>query len=204
MTMSVIHRHRHEATAPVVEQAGAPAIESHDHDTLFDKALATLRIAFGITFLWAFLDKTFALGFHTGYDQEGNLDRFGDAAWINGGSPTEGFLSFGVPADNPFKEMFNSMAGQAWVDWLFMIGLLGIGVTLLLGVGMRIGTAAGALMYAFMYAAVLPLENNPVVDDHLVGVIVMAVLALGAAGTTWGLGRWWNRTDVVQKYPVLR
>ena len=202
--MSVIHRHRHEATAPVVEQAGAPAIESHDHGTLFDKALATLRIAFGITFLWAFLDKTFALGFHTGYDQEGNLDRFGDAAWINGGSPTEGFLSFGVPADNPFKEMFNSMAGQAWVDWLFMIGLLGIGVTLLLGVGMRIGTAAGALMYAFMYAAVLPLENNPVVDDHLVGVIVMAVLALGAAGTTWGLGRWWNRTDVVQKYPVLR
>ena len=41
-------------------------------------------------------------------------------------------------------------------------------------------------------------------DDHLVGIIVMAVLALGAAGTTWGLGHWWNRTDVVQKYPALR
>ena len=109
-----------------------------------------------------------------------------------------------MPADNPFKEMFNSMAGQAWVDWLFMLGLLGIGVTLLLGIGMRLGTAAGALMYAFMYAAVLPLENNPVVDDHLVGIIVMAVLALGAAGTTWGLGHWWNRTDLVRKYPVLR
>ena len=85
-----------------------------------------------------------------------------------------------------------------------MAGLLGIGVTLLLGVGMRIGAAAGALMYAFMYAASLPLENNPVVDDHLIGVVVMAVLALGAAGTTWGLGRWWNRTGVVQKYPVLK
>ena len=69
---------------------------------------------------------------------------------------------------------------------------------------MRIGTAAGALMYAFMYAASLPLENNPVVDDHLVGVIVMAVLALGAADTTWGLGHWWNRMDVVEKNPVLR
>ena len=97
-----------------------------------------------------------------------------------------------------------ALAGQAWVDWLFMLGLLGIGISLLLGVAMRLGTAAGALMYAFMYAAVLPLENNPVVDDHLVGVIVMAVLALGAAGTTWGLGRWWNRTEVVQNYPVLR
>jgi thiosulfate dehydrogenase [quinone] large subunit len=210
MTMSVIHRHRHEATAPVVEQAGAPAIESHDHGTLFHKALATLRIAFGFTFLWAFLDKTFALGFGTGAQYAEDGSRAGidfmaeDAAWLNGGSPTEGFLSFGVPADNPFKDMFNSMAGQAWVDWLFMIGLLGIGITLLLGVGMRIGTAAGALMYAFMYLAVLPLENNPIVDDHLVGVIVMAVLALGAAGTTWGLGHWWNRMDVVKKYPALR
>ena len=129
-------------------------------------------------------------------------DRFGpDAAWINGGSPTEGFLTFGVPADNPFKGFFNSIAGTAWVDWLFMLGLLGIGVTLLLGVGMRIGTAAGALMYAFMYAASLPLANNPVVDDHLIGVIAMAVLALGAAGTTWGLGHWWNRTDAGTEVP---
>lgn len=195
--MSVIHRQHHISTEGVTTSEEVT-------NTGLARALAVLRIAFGITFLWAFLDKTFALGFHTGYDQEGNLDRFGDAAWINGASPTEGFLSFGVPADNPFKDIFNSMAGQVWVDWLFMIGLLGIGVTLLLGVGMRIATAAGALMYAFMYAAVLPLENNPVVDDHLVGIIVMAVLALGAAGTTWGLGKRWNKTELVERNPVLR
>ena len=193
--MSVIHRHSDETVQ---------ASTHHDHGPWFDRALATLRIAFGITFLWAFLDKAFALGFHTGYDQEGTLDRFGPAAWINGGSPTEGFLAFGVPEDNPFKSIFNGMADSVFVEWLFMLGLLGIGVSLLLGVAMRIGTAAGALMYAFMYAASLPLENNPVVDDHLVGVIVMAVLALGAAGTTWGLGHWWNRMDVVEKNPVLR
>ena len=207
--MSVIHRHRHEAEAhhaPVT----VPNAEDHDRGTWFARALATLRIAFGITFLWAFLDKTFALGFGTGAQFAEDGSRAGvdfmakDAAWLNGGSPTEGFLTFGVPADNPFHGFFTGLAGDAWVDWLFMLGLLGIGVTLLLGVGMRIGTAAGALMYAFMYAAVLPLENNPVVDDHLVGVIVMAVLALGAAGTTWGLGRWWNRTEVVKNYPVLR
>jgi thiosulfate dehydrogenase [quinone] large subunit len=197
MAMTVIHRH-HDETAAVQ----API--DHDHATWFARALATLRIAFGITFLWAFVDKLLALGFHTGYDQAGALDRFGPAAWINGGSPTEGFLSFGVPANNPFHGFFTSLAGHAWVDWLFMAGLLGIGVTLLLGVAMRFGTAAGALMYAFMYSASLPLENNPVVDDHLVGVIVMAVLALGAAGTTWGLGHWWNRTDVVEDHPVLR
>ena len=196
--MTTIHRHPELDYADIVREddvVKSPAAR---------KALAVLRIAFGLTFLWAFFDKLLALGFHTGYDQEGNLDRFGDAAWINGGSPTEGFLTFGVPADNPFKEMFNSMAGQAWVDWLFMLGLLGIGVTLLLGVGMRIGTAAGALMYAFMYLAVLPLENNPIVDDHLIGVISMAVLFFAAAGATWGLGRQWRKTSLVQKYPVLK
>ena len=54
------------------------------------RVLAVLRMAFGLTFLWAFFDKLLALGFHTGYGQDGTLDRFGDAAWINGGSPTEG------------------------------------------------------------------------------------------------------------------
>ena len=175
-----------------------------NHSSMLDKALAILRIAFGITFLWAFLDKLLALGFATGYDQEGNLDRFGDAAWINGGSPTEGFLTFAVPANNPFKDVFTAMAGQGWVDWLFMIGLLGVGITLLTGVAMRIGTAAGALMYALMYAAVLPLENNPVVDVHLIGVISMAVLALAYAGRTWGLGRMWESQEIVKKNPVLR
>ncbi len=178
--------------------------ETAHRDTGFDRALAVLRIAFGITFLWAFLDKLLALGFHTGYNQEGVLDRFGDAAWINGGSPTEGFLTFGVPENNPFKGFFNGLAGYAVVDWLFMLGLLGVGLTLLLGIGMRIGTAAGAVMYAFMYAAVLPLENNPIVDDHLIGVIVMVVLALGAAGMTWGLGRQWQKMALVEKNPILK
>jgi thiosulfate dehydrogenase [quinone] large subunit len=196
--MAVIHRHHH------LTSEGVTTSETAETATGLDRSIAALRIAFGFTFLWAFLDKTFALGFATGKDETGAVDYFGDAAWINGGSPTEGFLTFGVPADNPFKEMFNSMAGQAWVDWLFMLGLLGIGVTLLLGVGMRIGTAAGALMYAFMYAAVLPLENNPIVDDHLIGIISMAVLFFAAAGATWGLGRQWRKTSLVQKYPVLK
>ena len=203
--MAVIHRQHH------ITSEGVTTSETEEvHSVGFARALAVLRIAFGFTFLWAFLDKTFALGFSTGAQFAEDGSRTGidfmaqDAAWLNGGSPTNGFLTFGVPADNPFKDMWTNMAGDTWVNWLFMIGLLGVGVTLLLGVGMRIGTAAGALMYAFMYAASLPLENNPVVDDHLIGVIVMVVLALGAAGTTWGLGRYWNRLGLVQKYPILK
>ena len=193
-------RHR---DVPVDEAAVLLEQDVVTHDTA-RKGLAVLRIAYGVTFLWAFFDKLLALGFHTGYDQDGNLDRFGAAAWINGGSPTEGFLMFGVPENNPFKDVFTSMAGQTWVDWLFMLGLLGIGAALFTGVGMRIAAAAGALLYVFMYVAVLPLENNPVVDDHLIGAIVLVVLALTLAGDTWGAGKTWARTHLGRRYPVLR
>jgi thiosulfate dehydrogenase [quinone] large subunit len=166
------------------------------------RALAVLRIAFGLTFLWAFVDKLLALGFSTGYDETGKLDRFGDAAWINGASPTEGFLKFG--ADGPFQGFYNSIAGAALVDWLFMLGLLGIGLALTLGIATRLACAAGAILYLMMWTVVLPPENNPVLDDHILGAISLVVLALLNAGDTWGLGKRLAGTRLVQAHPVLR
>jgi thiosulfate dehydrogenase [quinone] large subunit len=166
------------------------------------RALAVLRIAFGLTFLWAFVDKLLALGFSTGYDETGKLDRFGDAAWINGASPTEGFLKFG--ADGPFQGFYNSIAGAALVDWLFMLGLLGIGLALTLGIATRLACAAGAILYLMMWTVVLPPENNPVLDDHILGAISLVVLALLNAGDTWGLGKRLAGTRLVQTHPVLR
>jgi len=169
------------------------------------QGLAALRIAFGLTFLWAFFDKLLALGFHTGAnDETGVVDRFGPAAWINGGSPTEGFLTFGVPTDNPMHDFWTSMAGDAWADWLFMAGLLGIGLALTFGAGIRFAAITGGALYIMMWLASLPLDNNPVIDDHLIGAIALPVLALTLAGDTWGLGKAWARTAFVRKYPVLR
>ena len=187
--------HRAEGVTSVTDSTEGYSSFAH-------RALAVLRIAFGLTFLWAFVDKTFALGFHTGYDAEGNLDRFGDAAWINGGSPTEGFLKYG--ADGPFDSFYHSIAGAAWADWLFMLGLLGIGLALILGIGMRIATGAGAALYLMMWSVVLPPENNPLIDDHILGALTLVVLAAFNSGDTWGLGRVWTRTQMVGKHPVLR
>lgn len=166
------------------------------------RALATLRIVFGLTFLWAFFDKLLALGFHTGYGQDGTLDRFGDAAWINGGSPTEGFLKFA--ADGPFKEFYNSLGGTAFADWAFMLGLLGIGTALTFGIAMRLAAYAGALLYVMMWTVVLPPENNPVLDDHIIGAVALVALALTHAGDTWGFGKQWSRTHLASKATILR
>ena len=168
-------------------------------------ALAALRIGFGVTFLWAFFDKLLALGYATGKNPEtGAIDRFGPDAWINDGNPTLGFLSFGVSEDNWFHGFFTDIAGDAWTNWLFMIGLAGIGFALLFGAGMRIAGATGALLYLLMWAASFPLENNPVVDDHLLGAISVIVLAVTLAGDTWGFGKGWAKTSLVRRFPFLR
>lgn len=203
--MTTSHQHR-----PIVDADNVlvePDVVTH---SAARKGLAVLRLAYGFTFLWAFFDKLLGLGFHTGAIVNDQGARTGidfmakDGAWLNGGSPTEGFLMFGVPAHNPFKDIFNNMAGQAIWDWLFMLGLLGIGLALFTGVGIRMAAGAGALLYTLMYLAQIPLDNNPIVDDHMIGAIVVIVLALTLAGDTWGFGRQWARTNLVRKYPVLR
>jgi len=147
--------------------------------------LAALRIGVGSVFLWAFLDKTFGLGYATE----------GKDAWLDGGSPTFGFLSFG--AAGPFKDFYNSIAGDAWADWLFMLGLLGIGLGLILGVMMRVSAWSGALLLVLMWTAVLPPENNPFMDDHIVYALVLLLLAELGAGRWFGLGGCLRLDDVV-------
>ena len=165
-------------------------------------AWAIARITLGWVFLWAFLDKTFALGFATGRDAEtGIVTRFGDAAWINGASPTEGFLKFGTEG-KLFGDFFASLASP-FTDWMFMIALLGLGLALILGIGMRIAAISGTVLLLSMWAAALRLDNNPFVDDHIVYAVVLIGLALAGAGRTVGLGRWWRETKLVQRFPIL-
>ncbi len=158
----------------------------------FKGLLGLLRISMGLIFLWAFLDKTFGLGFATTAEK----------AWLAGGSPTTGFLSFGV--HGPFAEFFNSLAGSGLVDWLFMLGLLFVGVTLTLGIMVRLGGWAGIVMLLLMYLAVgLPPVNNPVLDDHIIYALVILLIIWGDGQRYFGFGNAWHNTSIVQKHKIL-
>ena len=165
---------------------------SHSVSPIARQALAVLRVAFGFTFLWAFVDKLFGLGYST---------KSADS-WLNGGSPTTGFLKFG--AKGPFKGFYNSIAGDVWVNWLFMAALLALGVALILGIGMRLAGIGGVILYLMMWTVAMPPETNPVIDDHILGAISIAVLSLTMAGNTWGFGKAWAKTPLAEKFPILR
>ncbi|GLY30929.1 DoxX family membrane protein [Kineosporia sp. NBRC 101731] len=165
--------------------------------------LAVTRIATGFVFLWAFLDKTFGWHYATP----------GAKAWIDGGSPTRGFLS-NVEV-GPFQSMFRDWAGATWADWAFMIGLAGVGIAVIAGVALRIAATSGTIMMLMMWAAEWPLaqhtsggapsmSTNPLIDYHIIFALVLIISALTYAGNTWGLGRIWNALPLVERYPWLR
>lgn len=163
------------------------------------KSLAVLRIATGLIFLWAFLDKLFGLGYATPSAK----------AWIAGGSPTKGFL--GSVDVGPFAPAFHAIAGTWWADWLFMLGLLGVGVAVTLGFALRASAVAGSVMMLLMWLAEFPLarftsdgspsmSSNPLIDYHVIYAIALIVAAVTYAGNTWGLGRWWTTLPFVQSH----
>ncbi|MFV0254191.1 MAG: DoxX family protein [Beutenbergiaceae bacterium] len=171
--------------------------ESVVTSSLARKTLAISRIIIGFFFLWPFLDKTFGLGFTTPAER----------AWINGGAPAQGYLNNLDPAQ-PLAGVFESVFANAFGDTLFMLGLLGIGVAMIAGAGLRIAAIGGTLLMAFMYLVALPWvaesATNPILDSHWVEALLLLIAAVTLSGDTWGVGKWWASTGLVRKNPWLR
>ena len=132
--MGTIPRDTHaQGTAPVTAHDPTKGVVTFQEEVvrsaLARKFLAGLRIVLGFTFLWPFLDKMFGLGYMTPSAK----------AWIHGGTPAQGFMK---GAEGPFASFFKNIAGP-WADWLFMAGLLGIGIALLAGAGLKLAAWTG-------------------------------------------------------------
>lgn len=171
--------------------AEAPVVRSAAGRRVF----AALRIVIGWTFLWAFIDKLFGLGFST---QAGN-------GWIEGGSPTTGYLM--GASEGWFGPLWQALAGSAVADWLFMLGLLGLGLAAILGIGLRLAAVAGVLMAGFMYISQLPIvegATNPVTTAHWYYALLFVLFPLLDAGRTWGLAGMWERVPFVRGTRWLR
>ena len=187
--MSTTQRSLTDPTTAV--QTGRARLEANRLNQPAALVAAALRIAYGLTFLWAFVDKLFGFGFATPSGK----------GWLSGGSPTKGYLS---SSEGPFSGFYHSIAGQGWANVAFMLALLAIGGALTLGIGMRLAATGGAVLYLMMWSVALPPSSNPFIDDHILGALGVVLLALIGAGMTWGLGTWWNKVEIVQRFPILR
>lgn len=193
--MSTAHQPTHRTVHPAV------LVETDLVSTLSARRwLAATRLAIGFVFLWAFLDKLFGLTYSTGAVVDGQ--QLG-TAWVDGGSPTAGYLaSVTGPAEGFFDWLDPTVA-----DWLFMLALAGIGIAVVAGAGLYVAAGAGTLLMALMWLAEWPPtqgSTNPAIDSHVIFALVLIVCAVLRAGDTWGIGRWWAQMSAVRRLPVLR
>jgi thiosulfate dehydrogenase [quinone] large subunit len=151
---------------------------------------AVIRLGMAWTFLWPFFDKMFGLNHQTTSAQ----------AWINGGNPTKGFLSGSAGA---FSGIYQGIAGAGIVNVLFMAGLLGIGLALALGVAMKPAAIAGATMLMLMWSASLPPSDDLFLDNHIIYALLLVGLAAVGAGKTFGLGKRWERIELITQHRWL-
>ena len=149
-----------------------------------------LRICMSLILLWAFFDKLFGLGFATNPEK----------SWLMRSSPTLGYLK---SSQGLLGSFYQTLAGNPVIDWLFMLGLLLIGLALLLGIGMKIAGYSGALLMLMMWSSHLLPAQNPILDDHIIYMLVFLALPQVKAGHFLGLGNSWSKTSLVKKFPIL-
>ncbi len=152
--------------------------------TKFEKlSLFILRVALGWLFFYAGLTKVL------------------DQSWTAAGY---------IKSAKLFAGFYNWLASPSVlpvVNFLNEWGLTLLGVSLILGIGVRLSSVLGAALMLLYY---LPLGfpyPNPyslVVDEHIIYAAVLLYFAVVRAGRVWGLENWCSNLPLCSKFPGWR
>ncbi|OHA25029.1 MAG: hypothetical protein A3D52_00610 [Candidatus Taylorbacteria bacterium RIFCSPHIGHO2_02_FULL_44_36] len=83
-----------------------------------------------------------------------------------------------------------------------------LGISLILGIGVRLSSILGAFLMLLYYFARLdfpyPDPNSFLIDQHIIYALVLLLFANLRAGRIWGLGNWCANLPICSKFPRLR
>ena len=94
-----------------------------------------------------------------------------------------------------FYSWFASPANIGWVNFLNEWGLTLIGISLILGLGVRLSSILGVSLMLLYYFPVLEfpkVEHGLIVDDHIIYAAILLFLAAVRAGRYYGLDKRWS------------
>ena len=152
--------------------------------TIYQKiALFLLRIAMGWMMFYAGITKV--------------LDpKWSAAGYLKGAKMFSGFYNWLLqPNILPTTNFIN--------EW----GLTLLGVSLILGIGVRLSSMLGALLmllYYFPLGFPYPNPHSYIVDEHVIYACILLYFAAIRAGRTWGLENWCSNLPICSRFPILR
>ncbi len=93
------------------------------------------------------------------------------------------------------------------IDIMNEWGQLLLGISLILGIAVRLSTTLGAVLMALYYSALSFPYPNPqsfIVDTHIIYALVMIYLGAVRAGRVYGLETWCSNLPICSRFPKLR
>jgi thiosulfate dehydrogenase [quinone] large subunit len=150
--------------------------------THLTSSLLLLRLSLGWYFLWAGLTKIF------------------DPTWS-----AVGFLQ-NAKTFPDFYRWFASPEIVPWTNFLNEWGIALVGLSLLLGIAVRIGSTIGSLLMMLYYFPSLEFPFIPphafIVDEHVIYTFGLAVLAFGDAERKFGLRVFVDKIPFFKRHPL--
>lgn len=152
--------------------------------TQFQKiSLFFLRVSLGWMFFWAGITKVIN-------------PEWSAVGYLNGAKVFTGFYQWLAGSSAlPLTNFVN--------EW----GLTLLGVSLILGIGVRLSSALGALLMLLYYIPLgfpYPNPNSFIVDQHIIYIFVLLYFSTVRPGRVWGLENWCSNLPICSKFPRLR
>ena len=105
-------------------------------------------------------------------------------------------------------QWFALPANIGWVNFVNEWGLTLLGISLILGVFVRLSSIAGVLLMALYYLPVLTFPivgtHSYIVDQHVIYALVLIFFAVIRAGRYYGLENWCAKLPICSRFPRLR
>ncbi len=146
-------------------------------------SLFFLRLSFGWLFFYAGITKILN-------------PNFSAAGYLNGAKTFSGFYQW-----------LASPANIGWINFVNEWGLTLLGVSLILGIGVRLSSVLGAFLMLLYYFPVLTFPtvgHGYIVDEHIIYGFALLFLAATRAGRIWGLENWCLNLPICSRFPKIR
>lgn len=125
---------------------------------------------------------------------------------LNPSWSAEGYLK----GAKTFPDLYNLLLQPSIlpiVNFINEWGLTLLGISLLIGIAVRLSSQLGALLMLLYYfpALAFPLVGHSfLVDEHIIYALALLLLGSVRAGRFWGLETWCSNLPICSRYPKLR